>query len=152
MDRYVAPRGHIKLTETTVADSHVAPPGYITLIPGQPVFAFSSYCCVFSGEATDTNFTVFGLTQWELEPTIYCTRGKHANQYTTDTVQYPGRHMFSFVNFTMIYIVNCFLFIVISKPTRKCSQNPPPTEFIKLKQIPGRKYRIAIQFSMLVVN
>ena len=40
------------------------------------------YCCVLSGEATNTNFIVFGLTRPELEPTIYRTRGQHANHYT----------------------------------------------------------------------
>jgi hypothetical protein len=39
---------------------------------------------VLSGEATNTNFKVFGLTQSGLEPTIYHIRGKHANHYTTD--------------------------------------------------------------------
>ena len=34
-----------------------------------------------SGEATNTNFTVFGLTQPGLEPMIYRTRGVHANHY-----------------------------------------------------------------------
>jgi hypothetical protein len=33
---------------------------------------------VFSGEATNTNFIVFGLTWPGLEPMIYRTRGKHA--------------------------------------------------------------------------
>ena len=39
-----------------------------------------------SGEATRTNFIVFGLTWPGLEPTIYRTRGEHANQYATDAV------------------------------------------------------------------
>ena len=39
-----------------------------------------------AGEATDTNFIVFGLTRPGLEPTIYHTRGEHANHYTTDAV------------------------------------------------------------------
>jgi hypothetical protein len=39
---------------------------------------------VLSGEATNTNFIVFGLTR----PTIYRTRGEHANQYATDAVSY----------------------------------------------------------------
>jgi hypothetical protein len=30
---------------------------------------------------------VFGLTQPEPEPMIYCTQGKHTNHYTTDTVK-----------------------------------------------------------------
>jgi len=39
-----------------------------------------------SGEATNTNFIVFGLTRPGLESTIYRTRGEHANHYTTDAV------------------------------------------------------------------
>ena len=38
------------------------------------------------GEATNTNFIVFGLTRRGLEPTIYRTRGEHANHYTTDVL------------------------------------------------------------------
>jgi hypothetical protein len=41
---------------------------------------------MLSGEATNTNFIVFGLTRPELKPTIYCTRGEHANHYITDAV------------------------------------------------------------------
>jgi hypothetical protein len=41
---------------------------------------------MLSGEAANTNFLVFGLTRLGLEPTIYITRGKHANHYTTDAV------------------------------------------------------------------
>jgi len=37
---------------------------------------------VLSGEATNTNFIVFGLTRLRLEPMIYGTRDKHANHYT----------------------------------------------------------------------
>jgi hypothetical protein len=42
---------------------------------------------VLSGEATNTNFIVFGFTQSGLKPTIYRTRDEHANHYTTDAVQ-----------------------------------------------------------------
>jgi hypothetical protein len=35
-----------------------------------PVFALSPECCVLSGETTNTNFIVFGLTRLGLEPTI----------------------------------------------------------------------------------
>jgi len=42
---------------------------------------------VLSGEATNTNFIFIGLTRPGLEPTIYCTRGEHSNQYATDAVQ-----------------------------------------------------------------
>jgi hypothetical protein len=43
---------------------------------------------MLSGEATNTNFIVFGLTRPGLKPTIYRTLGKHANHYTTDVVSY----------------------------------------------------------------
>ena len=61
------------------ADRHVAPFGYIILIPRQPVFALSPWCCVLSGETTYNNVIVFGLTRSGLEHTIYRTRGEHAN-------------------------------------------------------------------------
>jgi hypothetical protein len=35
---------------------------------------------------TNTNFIVLGLTRLRLEPTIYRTRGEHANHYATDPV------------------------------------------------------------------
>ena len=55
----------------------------IILIPSQPVFALSPWWYLLSGEATNTNFIVLGLTG--LETTIYHTWGEHANHYTTDT-------------------------------------------------------------------
>ena len=45
------------------ADRHVAPLGHIILIPNHPVFALSPQCCVLSGETTNTNLRVFGLTR-----------------------------------------------------------------------------------------
>jgi hypothetical protein len=41
---------------------------------------------MLSREATNTNFLVFGLTRPGLEPSIYHTRGEHANHNTTETV------------------------------------------------------------------
>ena len=41
---------------------------------------------MLSGEATNTNFIVFGLTWPRLEPTIYRIRGEHDNHYTTDVI------------------------------------------------------------------
>jgi hypothetical protein len=41
---------------------------------------------VFSGEAANTYFIVFGLTRLGLEHSIYRTRGEHTNHYTTDVV------------------------------------------------------------------
>jgi hypothetical protein len=39
-----------------------------------------------SGEATNTNFIVFGLTRSWLETTIYRTRSEHTNDYATNAV------------------------------------------------------------------
>ena len=45
------------------ADRYVAPSGHIILNPIQPVIVFalalSPYCCVLSGEATNTNFSLW---------------------------------------------------------------------------------------------
>jgi hypothetical protein len=61
------------------AGRHVVPLGHIILIPSQLEFARTHLCCVLSGEATNINFIVFGLTRSGLEPTIYRTRAEHAN-------------------------------------------------------------------------
>jgi hypothetical protein len=47
---------------------------HIILIPSQPIFALSLYFCVLSGEATNINCIVLGLTR------------EHANHYATDAV------------------------------------------------------------------
>jgi hypothetical protein len=49
---------------------------------------------MLSGEATHINFIVFGLTRLGLEPTIYRTRGEHANHYFS--VLYINDGPFSF--------------------------------------------------------
>jgi hypothetical protein len=41
---------------------------------------------VLNGEAANTSFIVVGFTRPGLEPTIYHTRGEHANRCTTDAV------------------------------------------------------------------
>ena len=61
------------------ADIHVAPLRHIILIPSQPVFALTPKCCMLSGEATNTNFIVFGLTRLGIKPTIYHTRRGNTN-------------------------------------------------------------------------
>jgi hypothetical protein len=50
---------------------------------------------MLSGEATNTNFIVFGLTPSGLEPTVYRTRGEHANHCTTNAVLqlFGSRHI-----------------------------------------------------------
>jgi hypothetical protein len=60
-----------------VTGRHVAPLWHIILILNQSVF---------SGEATNSNFIIFGLTRSGLEPTMYCTRGEHVNHYDTDAI------------------------------------------------------------------
>jgi len=45
---------------------------------------------VLGGEATHTNFIVYGLTRPGLEPTIYRTRGEHVYSYTTDAKLYTS--------------------------------------------------------------
>ena len=57
---------------------------------------------MLSGEATDTNLIVFDLTRSGLEPTIYCTRGKHANQYTTNAVQWTIKKFLLLVTATIL--------------------------------------------------
>jgi hypothetical protein len=51
---------------------------------------------MFSGEATNTNLIVFGLTRPGLEPTIYHTRGEHANHYATDAVWWKKEEKFNY--------------------------------------------------------
>ena len=55
------------------AGRHVASLGHIILIPSQAVIANTPYCCVLTGEATNTNFIIFGLTWPGSEPTVHHT-------------------------------------------------------------------------------
>jgi hypothetical protein len=55
---------------------YVSPVRHNILIQSQSVFALTLQWCVLSGEATNTNFIVFGLTRPGLEPMIYRTQGK----------------------------------------------------------------------------
>ena len=50
------------------------------------LFLFNAACLAEKQQIT--NFVVFGLTRPGLEPTIYRTRGDHANHYATDAVVY----------------------------------------------------------------
>jgi hypothetical protein len=48
---------------------------------------------MLSGDATNINFIVFGLTLMGLKPMIYHTLGEHANHYTIDVVpEYQDDH------------------------------------------------------------
>ena len=88
------------------ADKHVAPLGHIILILRKPVFALCLYCCVLSGEATNTNLIVFGLTRQGLKPTIYHTRGKQTNHYTIDEILW----------YFMYFIVNDLYYVMKETP------------------------------------
>ena len=55
---------------------YVSPVRHNILIQSQSVFALTLQWCILSGEATNTNFIVFGLTRPGLEPMIYRTQGK----------------------------------------------------------------------------
>jgi len=65
------------------SNSSCRPLGHIFLISSQPVFALSP---LISGEATNTNSIVFGLTRSGLEHTIYRTLGEHPYHFTIDAV------------------------------------------------------------------
>jgi hypothetical protein len=73
------------------ADVHVAPLWYVIVIPSQPVITLTNLYCVLSGEATNTNFIIFGLTRPGIEPTIYRIRDEHANDYTINAVYFELR-------------------------------------------------------------
>ena len=57
---------------------------------------------MLSGETTNANFIVFGLTRSVLGPTIYRTRGEHANHYTTDEVLLERRVVNIDINATIL--------------------------------------------------
>jgi hypothetical protein len=62
---------------------------------------------VLIGEATNTNFIVFGLTRPGLEHTIYRTRGEHANHYATDAV-FTKLHLLDIKNIFIIELHHVF--------------------------------------------
>jgi hypothetical protein len=76
----------------------------VIVIPNQPVITLTPLCCVLSGEATNTNFIIFGLTRPGIEPTIYRIRDEHATHYTTNAVYFELRRL---DNKTMINIEMC---------------------------------------------
>ena len=53
---------------------------WLTLV----IYIGENYIYKIVGEATNTNFSVFGLARPGLELTIYRTRIEHATHYTTD--------------------------------------------------------------------
>ena len=71
-----------------------------------------------SGEATDTNCIVFGLTRSGFEPTIYRTRGEHTNHYTADSIKnthlhfYLDKHDKLLVNFTLGLVCTIYTYYI----------------------------------------
>ena len=76
---------------------HVAPLRHSILIPRQPVFALSPYCRVLSREVRNTNFIFGGLTRLGLEPTIYHTRGEHANNTPSHRCGFYNEEVFKII-------------------------------------------------------
>ena len=106
------------------------PLGHLILILSKPVFALSPYRCILSGEATNINFIVIGLTRSGLEPTIYHIWGRHANHYTTDAyhlriISQLKLYGLTWILFYVISIKNrlnlCFFLKHVYKDSRKCS-------------------------------
>ena len=64
----------------------------------------SPECCMLSGEATNTNFIVFGLTHSGLEPTNNRTRVEHANHCTTDAIHLKKSCNNSNISIYMTYL------------------------------------------------
>ena len=65
-------------------DRHVTPLGHITswFWANQSLLFLLNVACL--EEKQQIPISVFGLTRLGLDPTIYCTRGEHANHYITD--------------------------------------------------------------------
>jgi hypothetical protein len=83
---------------------------------------------VLRGEATNTNFIVFGSTRSGNEPTAYRTRGEHTNHYSTDGVPSPWRNNFISVNINLVFPVIipakvCFIWLCsFAKRRLKCEK------------------------------
>ena len=71
-----------------MTDRHVTPFRHIVLTPSQPVSILTPSCFLFSGETTNTNLMVMGLTWPGIELIIYPTWHNHANYYTIRVVKF----------------------------------------------------------------
>ena len=70
---------------------------------------------MLSGEATNTNFLVFGLTRSGLQPRIYHTRGEHVDHYTTDAVDDFFYKVKISTNYEKIILKLVVLFIALAR-------------------------------------
>ena len=67
-------------------DINFAIQAFRTLYLQIKVFVLYAFCIMHSGDATNSNFVVFGLFRTALEHTIYHTRGEQLHNYTIDVV------------------------------------------------------------------
>jgi hypothetical protein len=75
---------------------------------------------MLSGEATNTNFIVLGLTWSGFEPKIYCTRGEHANHYTTDAF---GFNWFQCIMMSWSNLLTVNAFLDVSREMYRSHEN-----------------------------
>ena len=70
-----------------------------------PNLFFNPQWCVLGREAANTSFIILALTRPGLEPTIYRTRVKHANHYTTDAVSFTfvTRNILSYPHYSTTF-------------------------------------------------
>ena len=75
--------------------------------------------CANSGDATNTNFIVFGSTRPGFERTTYCTRGEHANYYVTDAVNtHGGAVVYDLISIDERQLIYIFFFVDFYHGTR----------------------------------
>ena len=88
---------------------------------------------MLSGEATNINFIVFGLTRPGLKPTIYRTRVEHTNYYTTAAVALYLTNMLS-LNFIVLAHWNNSSWVNMSSHSDTLSwfQNSKANQFLIL--------------------
>ena len=90
---------------------------------------------MLSGEATNTNFIVFSLTHFFLEPTIYRTRGEQANHYTTDGLSTGIDNHFIMLLIFQVILVDPGCFREIDDLVRSDTKGKGHLEVISLKDI-----------------
>jgi hypothetical protein len=88
-----------------------------------------------------SNFIVFGLTRSGFEPTIYCSRGEHANHYNTDAVK---TKLISKVSLNRVYVPNVIRIEVNLKTFRQLHKQCTTVVIIVTKCMCYRWPRICI--------